>query len=410
MTSSPSTVQLKEELRTSSTSLPPAQLGSFTNNNNNNNEQNNNVVPSKIEFENLDDNSLANYSILSNNNNNNNKNNEQTTKKTKTTVGLIIIGDEILKGRCSDTNTNSAAIALREANGNVPLTRVSICSDDHDQIVSEIHKMHRLVDVIVTSGGVGPTHDDVTIKSISTALSSPSQINLEMAKFLLKKMNTNNTDNQDKENNDNEDEDDDEQNILSQLSEAQIKMSTLPQKSKLRYLAGPEEWPILQCGKIFVLPGVPQFFQKKIELVASYLSKKTTSASEDSSYYKVVLQMDEHLIVRELNTVVQNHPFVTFGSYPFYFDSNNSKKDASNTATAPTSKTVITIEANESAANPNNNNNDDDGGYGFGMDNEDEDDKQQQQQEKLFFSKEEMDLHVELALADLLKELPDGCV
>ena len=54
---------------------------------------------------------------------------------------------------------------------------------------------------------------------------------------------------------------------------AQIKMATLPECSKLRYLSNnKDDWPVLQCKHIFILPGVPQFFEKKVELVASYLS------------------------------------------------------------------------------------------------------------------------------------------
>ncbi len=209
------------------------------------------------------------------------------------TVGIIIIGDEILKGLTPDTNTHSAATALKA--NNVPLSRVVVVSDDQDEIVAEIKKMRGQVDVIITSGGVGPTHDDVTIKSVASALENDLVLNEEMAQLLKSKMN------------DGADGD-------QPLTEAQVKMSTLPACSKLRNLSGEEgDWPVLQCENIFILPGVPQFFEKKVAHVAKYLSTEFGRRVA----FKVVLSVDENSIVPILNNVVENHKTVTFGSYPF---------------------------------------------------------------------------------------------
>merc|ERR1711865_1329548 len=104
-----------------------------------------------------------------------------------------------------------------------------------------------------------------------------------------------------------------------------IKMATLPSNAKLRYLSS-DEWPVLQCGKIFVLPGVPEYFNKKIENVAAYLS----SQLERSVAYTIVLSIDEQAIVDILNDAVKNHPLVTMGSYPF--------------VSHPEFKTVVTLE------------------------------------------------------------------
>ena len=95
------------------------------------------------------------------------------------TVGLIVIGDELLKGMTPDSNIISAAKALRH--NNVTLSRVSIISDDGQDIQQEIQRFMNDVDVIITSGGVGPTHDDVTIKSVAEALDLDMEMNDEMA-------------------------------------------------------------------------------------------------------------------------------------------------------------------------------------------------------------------------------------
>merc|ERR1712194_60384 len=184
----------------------------------------------------------------------------------------------------------------------------------------------------------------------------------------------------------------------------QLKMATLPQLSQLRYLAGKDEWPILQCRNIYVLPGVPQFFTSKIELVAAHLS----SEIQKSEVYKVVLCVDETSIVEVLNTVVSQHPFVSFGSYPFFGH--------------PDCKTVVTMEGKDAVTHEMEDTSnaygikrtksyDEPIGLDVGLEVEtplndvrlrsrsigeiDDDD--------LSFTKDEMDLHVKLALEQLLR-------
>eukprot|EP00934_Nitzschia_sp_Nitz4_P008512 Nitzschia sp. Nitz4//scaffold274_size25273//10710//12764//NITZ4_008328-RA/size25273-processed-gene-0.8-mRNA-1//1//CDS//3329545284//8502//frame0 len=207
------------------------------------------------------------------------------------TVGILIIGDEILKGMTLDQNTIAAAQALRKEC--VKLRRVVVVSDNEGEIVKDIRRLQDEVDVIITSGGVGPTHDDVTIKSVALALDRELVFHDEMAKLLQSKMN---------------------QVVDLPLTHAQRKMATLPSNAKLRYLSEElDDWPVLQCRNIFVLPGVPEFFNKTIQNVASYLS----SQLERGAAYKVVLGVDEPSIVDVLNNVVSEHPNVSFGSYPF---------------------------------------------------------------------------------------------
>lgn len=218
-------------------------------------------------------------------------------------VGILIIGDEILKGLTIDQNTNVAAKALRKEC--VKLARVVVVSDDQEEIAKEIQRLQGEVDVIITSGGVGPTHDDVTIKSVASSLDHEMKFHPEMADLLREKM----------------------KNEKGELTPAQQKMAMLPSNAKLRYLSkSPDDWPILQCRNIFILPGVPEFFSKKIENVAAYLS----SQLERSAAYRLVLSVDEASIVDALNEAVIDHPNVSFGSYPF--------------VSHPEFKTVVTLE------------------------------------------------------------------
>ena len=224
---------------------------------------------------------------------------------TQKSAALLVIGDEILKGFTADTNTQEAATVLRD--NNVLLKRVVVVSDDQEEIVSEIHRLQKIVDVIITSGGVGPTHDDITMKSVAAALNCPMEFHAEMAQLLRDKMNGTST---------------------TELTEAQVKMATLPTYSKLRYLSKDpsNDWPVLQVKNLFILPGIPEHFKDKIVNVGEFLGCQV----ERSSAYKVVLQVDENSIVPILNQVVKNHPHVVFGSYPF--------------VSHPEYKTVITVE------------------------------------------------------------------
>mmetsp|Transcript_7815 Transcript_7815/g.17639 ORF Transcript_7815/g.17639 Transcript_7815/m.17639 type:complete len:810 (-) Transcript_7815:1298-3727(-) len=337
------------------------------------------------------------------------------------TVGLIVIGDELLKGMTPDSNIIAAAKALRS--NNISLSRVSIISDDGQDIVDEIRRFTKEVDVIITSGGVGPTHDDVTIKSIAEALGLDMEMHDEMAELLLKKMGAKDT-GEEKTGGDNSKEDR-KKTLNRQMSEGQIKMSTLPTSSVLQYLSDTaEEWPVLQCQNIFILPGVPSYFEKKINDLAAYLptaSSKLAQAAaigetndEDiglsvdtsaqterqqptrsprSDTYRIVLSLEEESIVSALNVSVAAHPHVIFGSYPIVDD--------------PEYKTIITLEGRFYT-----------GGYTKGsqrlleksvLDTRDSEslDKDNKRIQSLFFSKEEMDRNVESALKDLTSRLPE---
>ena len=303
-----------------------------------------------------------------------------TTSRRRLTVGLIVIGDEILKGMTPDSNIVAAAKALR-SNG-ISLSRVSVVSDDPQDIVNEIQRFvkidkdnNALVDIVITSGGVGPTHDDVTIKSVAQALNLGMEINHEMAELLLEKMGSNVVE----EVCDNNVGGDRREALVRRLSEGQRKMSMLPTSSVLQYLGGKnnddiqnndttsKQWPLLQCKNIFILPGVPLYFEKKIQQLAAYLpSLESTTASPlpRSETHRIVLALPEDTIVKALNAAVAAHPQVSFGSYPIVRTSSDE---------AP--KTIITLEGKV-------------------------------QHESLFLTKADIDRNVEIAKEDLLSSLP----
>ncbi len=197
--------------------------------------------------------------------------------------------------------------------------------------------------------------------------------------------------------------------LLRRLSVGQRKMATLPTSSVLHYLANnavdpddasaSDEWPILQCQNIFMLPGVPPYFEKKMKQLAAFLPVASATIAGESSRdesiglsldqsahaagqpsaasppprcetHRIVLALKEDTIVSSLNAAVAAHPHVAFGSYPIV---RTSGSDAY--------RTIITLEGRFRDSN----------------------DKRQSS----FFSKAEMDRNVGKALEDLKSSLPE---
>ena len=197
--------------------------------------------------------------------------------------------------------------------------------------------------------------------------------------------------------------------LTRQMSDGQEKMATLPTSAVLRYLPGEsEEWPVMQCQNVFVLPGVPKYFENNVKRLAAYLPKASSELAhaEDagssadlsssaerpatpaprSDTYRIVLSLEEDDVVVALNAAVAEHPHVSFGSYPIIDD--------------PTHKTIITLEGRFY-----------NGGYTVGarrLAGKSSAGRLGDGHSKFFFTKEEMDKNVARALVDIKSRLPEG--
>ena len=254
---------------------------------------------------------------------------------------------------------------------------------------------------MITSGGVGPTHDDVTIKSVASALGAEMEIHGEMASLLLKKMG-NST-----EGTAVSTADADQDELMRRMSAGQVKMATLPSKSELKYLTeNPDEWPVLKCNNIFILPGVPLYFEEKIQALSKFLGSPeeeelglgldndispTRSQLTRSDTYRLTLSLEEDAIVTALNATVKAHPHVTIGSYPIVDN--------------PDHKTIITLEGRFY-----------NGGYTRSSSRlldkarVNSGDNNSNEGRSLYFTKQEMDEHLTDALEDLKSRLPDESI
>eukprot|EP00927_Polykrikos_kofoidii_P049174 TRINITY_DN43284_c0_g1_i1.p1 TRINITY_DN43284_c0_g1~~TRINITY_DN43284_c0_g1_i1.p1 ORF type:complete len:627 (+),score=95.90 TRINITY_DN43284_c0_g1_i1:31-1881(+) len=220
------------------------------------------------------------------------------------TAGLIIIGDEVLKGQIVDTNTPFAARQLRACG--IALRRVAVVSDTREDIIQELRVQSASYDVVFTSGGLGPTHDDVTIVAVGAAFDMPLVENDAMLQILRRRSSSRC------------DGDNTTVSSQDQSMRADRKMALLPEGSVLRRPPhdGSEDecWPVLQCRNVFVLPGVPVIFHEKLTVVCDHF---LSGAPGRPHTKRVLLTASENEVTEIITAVAEAHrPVVTVGSYP----------------------------------------------------------------------------------------------
>ncbi|KAI0634363.1 Molybdopterin binding protein [Trametes polyzona] len=170
------------------------------------------------------------------------------------TAAALIIGDEILNGKTLDRNSNYFARFCFE-NG-IDLKRIEVIPDEEDDIVEAARRLVKTYDFVITSGGIGPTHDDITYASLAKAFDQP----LEHHQETLRRMNemikartdlTQQTD---------------EQRV------ARERMALFPARAEVLYIA-PDIWvPVVRLeGKLCVFPGIPRLFQRMLDGLARFL-------------------------------------------------------------------------------------------------------------------------------------------
>ncbi len=203
------------------------------------------------------------------------------------TAAMLVIGDEILSGRTQDTNTHFLANALTDKG--IDLKEVRVVSDDPAAIVGAVQALSSSFDHVFTSGGIGPTHDDITADCIAQAFDTPIDIR------------------------------DDARALLSAhyastgraLNAARLRMARIPDGAKL--IDNPVSIaPGFTLQNVHVMAGVPTVFQA---MVASVLPKLTGGApllSQTVKFFK-----GEGDLAGPLGALSQSYPDLSIGSYPF---------------------------------------------------------------------------------------------
>lgn len=203
-------------------------------------------------------------------------------------ASLIIIGDEILSGRTEDKNLAYLAKWLGKLGIN--LSEVRVVLDDEKEIIEAVNALRKKYDYVFTTGGIGPTHDDITTESVAKAFGVETRIDddaLEkMREFLAGK----------------------------ELTEPLLKMLRIPVGGELIYSPATKA-PGYKIGNVFVMAGIPKIMQGMLEGMYDYLEagKIIHSRSFD-------IMVGESLFAEELSQIQRSFPEVSVGSYPFSRD------------------------------------------------------------------------------------------
>ncbi len=198
------------------------------------------------------------------------------------TAGAVIIGNELLSGKVGDTNTPLLISVLREAG--VTLARVVVIPDEREIIGQEVRASAGRYDYVFTSGGVGPTHDDLTMLAIAESFGVP----LVRHPLLEQKV---------------------RDYFKARTNEASLKLAEVPQGARL-VTGDTLPWPAIAFNNIYILPGIPSIFQEKLQLIRAELR------GQRPALRSLYLSVDENTVAASLNQVVARFPDLQLGSYP----------------------------------------------------------------------------------------------
>ena len=202
------------------------------------------------------------------------------------TAGIIIIGDEILSGKIQDVNSYYLASELRKLGVN--LMRISVIPDNTEVIGNEALEFSGKHDFVFTSGGVGPTHDDVTMEGIARGFGSKLIRHPRLEEYFRVKYG-------------------------DRLNQAVLKMAEVPEGSEIIDF-NDMSFPLVMFRNIFIFPGIPEYLRNKFSLIKERF--------RSSAFYlkRLFLNAKESDIAEILNTVVAENREVSFGSYPILED------------------------------------------------------------------------------------------
>lgn len=206
-------------------------------------------------------------------------------------AAILVIGDEILSGRTREGNAHYLSQVLTSIG--IDLREVRIVADDEDQIVAAIRALDRALggayDMLFTSGGIGPTHDDITADAVAKAFDTGISINEDARRIL--------TDNWESRG--------------VEITEARLRMARIPHGARLienRVSAAPG----FHIGNTYVMAGVPNVFVAMVEAIQPELSKGRPTVSEALEVLR-----PESEVALPLREIAEEFSDLSLGSYPF---------------------------------------------------------------------------------------------
>jgi molybdenum cofactor synthesis domain-containing protein len=201
------------------------------------------------------------------------------------TAAIIVIGNEILSGKTRDENSPYLVGELRDLG--VDVRRISVIPDELRFISDEVRNCSNSYDYVFTTGGVGPTHDDLTMEGIADAfgrrIRRDPEIEASIRHFYSR-----------------------------ELIDGNLRMADIPEGARL--VGGRGMWfPVVAVENVYIFPGVPEILQKKFERI------KETFREAPFYLREVYLRADEGQIAATLHRILEDFPDLLLGSYP-YFD------------------------------------------------------------------------------------------
>jgi len=209
-------------------------------------------------------------------------------------AALVVIGNEVLSAKVRDENGPFAAERFRALG--VRLAAVLILPDEVERIAEAVARERTRVDWLFTSGGVGPTHDDVTLLAVAQALGRPIRRSAALVEHLHRAH---------------------QRRGGTAASEVALRMADVPEGTRL---AGEEGYPILVVENVVMLPGVPAFFRIQLARFAEEL------AAPPFHLAQVFVSAGEDRLAPVLDALVRAHPAVEVGSYPRFDEADHRVK------------------------------------------------------------------------------------
>jgi molybdenum cofactor synthesis domain-containing protein len=219
-------------------------------------------------------------------------------------AAALVIGDEILSGKVEEANVPVLARALRQLG--IVLRRVVVVMDDVETIAREVVVLSQGHDWLFTSGGVGPTHDDVTIEAVAKAFGVRVVSSPEMEAMLRA-------------------------HYRERCTEGHLRMALVPEGAALE-VSEEVRWPTIRLRNTWLLPGIPEVFRMKLPVVVARVGAEHGSPFVSRAVY---VKLDEGELKPLLDQVVASFREVSVGSYPKWLD--------------PTYKTKLTFDGQDPA-------------------------------------------------------------
>jgi molybdenum cofactor synthesis domain-containing protein len=216
------------------------------------------------------------------------------------TAAALVVGNELLSGKVRDENLVVLAVTLRRLG--ILLRRVVMVADEVATIAAEVRALSASHHLLFTSGGIGPTHDDLTIEAVASAFGARVVKSARMEEMLRA-------------------------HYGERCTEGHLRMALVPEGAELATNAE-VTWPTVVMRNVWLLPGIPEVFRMKIPLLEERLRGGTPFLSR-----AVYTKMDEGDLRPLLDRVVERHPQVEIGSYPKWQD--------------PTYKTKLTFDGTD---------------------------------------------------------------